>query len=214
MTDTKTRILNAAEELFGERGYAATSLRNVTDAAGANIAAVNYHFGSKEGLLRAVVSRAMAAVNADRDRLLNDLEAAERPPAVEDLVRVFVTTGASLVPRHGERAPHVARFLGRVACEPGPAFRRLFAAEVGPVEGRYLQALTRALPDLPVREVAFRYRAMIGLLALHQSGTLADLHPGQPPADEADDVEQLIALLTAAFHAPAPTVPTPTADSG
>ncbi|NUS83332.1 MAG: helix-turn-helix transcriptional regulator, partial [Streptomyces sp.] len=92
---TRDRLLDAAERLFGEHGFAATSLRTVTVAAEANVAAVNYHFGSKEGLLRAVVERAMAAVNGERLRLLEELRAAgDRQPTVEELVRAFVMTGA------------------------------------------------------------------------------------------------------------------------
>ncbi|TDC69957.1 TetR/AcrR family transcriptional regulator [Streptomyces hainanensis] len=198
---TKSRILDAAEELFGAQGYAATSLRAVTEAAGVNVAAVNYHFGSKEGLLRAVVARAMGSVNAERGRRLDELTAAGGVPGAADLVRIFVETGASLVRRHGPRGPRVARLIGRVVCEPDPQIRRLFADEVSPVEGRYLQALTAALPELPPEDVAFRYRAMIGLLALHQSGTLSGLSPDGPSASGAADDERLVATLTAAFGA-------------
>ncbi|WP_395107606.1 TetR/AcrR family transcriptional regulator [Actinomadura sp. SCN-SB] len=208
---TKERILDAAESLFGERGFAGTSLRALTDAAGVNVASVNYHFGSKEGLLRAVVQRAMASVNADRERMLDQLEAGGDEPTVEELVRAFVTTGASLVARHGERERQVARFIGRVMCEPEPEVRRLFAAEVGPVEGRYAQVLAKALPHLTAEEVAFRYQAMVGLIALHQSGTLADLHPsfqGGPAARASSDAtEQLVVMLTGLFQAPSMTDP-------
>jgi AcrR family transcriptional regulator len=203
---TKARILDAAESLFGERGFVGTSLRALTDAAGVNVASVNYHFGSKEGLLRAVVRRAMASVNADRERMLDELQASGGEPTVEELVRAFVTTGASLVARHGERRREVARFIGRVMCEPEPEVRRLFAAEVGPVEGRYAQMLAKALPHLTAEEVGFRYQAMVGLMALHQTGTLADLHPSfqSGPADRtsSDAIEQLVAMLTGLFLAP------------
>lgn len=203
-TATRTRLLDAAERLFAERGFAATSLRTVTDAADANVAAVNYHFGSKEGLLRAVVERAMASVNRERLRLLGELRAAARPPGAADLVRAFVTTGAHLGdPQAG--GADLRRFLGRLVCEPDPAIRRLFGAEVAPVEGEYLAALTAALPHLTPAEVAYRYRAMVGLLALHQSGTLTDFHPGPPPEEPPgpDDAARLTAMLTAAFEAPA-----------
>ncbi|AZM49962.1 TetR family transcriptional regulator [Streptomyces sp. WAC 06738] len=210
-TATRTRLLDAAERLFAEHGFAATSLRTVTDAAEANVAAVNYHFGSKEGLLRAVVERAMAAVNGERRRLLGELRAAADPPGAADLVRAFVTTGAH-VGDAGAGGADLRRFLGRVVCEPDPAIRRLFGAEVAPVEGEYLDALTTALPHLTPAEVAYRYRAMVGLLALHQSGTLTDFHPGPPPADPRgqDDVERLTTFLTAAFEAPASDVPSGT----
>ncbi|MDH6222489.1 AcrR family transcriptional regulator [Streptomyces pseudovenezuelae] len=204
---TKKRILDVAERLFGERGYAATSLRAVTVAAGANVAAVNYHFGSKEGLLRAVVDRAMGPVNEARQRLLDGFLADGGKPEVADLVEGFVRTGADLTrPREGGAAA-VARFLGRVMCEPDPEIRRLFADEVGAVEGRYLEELTRALPALSAAEVAFRYRVMIGLLALHQAGALADLAPrgvsdGSSPEGPDEETERLVATVLAVFRAP------------
>lgn len=213
MTDTRPastreRLLDTAERLFAEHGFAATSLRTLTDAASANVAAVNYHFGSKEGLFRAVVERAMASVNDERLRLLEELRASGHEPTVEELVRAFVTTGASIVDRSGERGPAIARFLGRVMSDADPAIRRLFGTEVAPVEGQYLDALQAALPQLPRDEVAFRYRSMVGLLGLYQSGSLSDLHPGRPTeaAIVADvESERLITLLTAGFQAPAAT---------
>jgi AcrR family transcriptional regulator len=203
--DTKGRILDAAERLFGERGFAGTSLRAVTEAAGANVAAVNYHFGSKEGLLRAVVRRAMASVNDDRRCMLEELRATSGDPDVEDLVRAFVVTGASLIQRHREHGRQIAQLVGRVLCEPDPQIRQLFAAEVAPEEGPYLDALDKALPHLTTEELAFRYRAMIGLLALHQTGTFADLQPPDAPqTNAAHDTERLVTLLTAVFRAPSP----------
>ncbi|MEV0226783.1 TetR/AcrR family transcriptional regulator [Streptomyces sp. NPDC050704] len=202
---TRDRLLDTAERLFAEHGFAATSLRTLTEAAGANVAAVNYHFGSKEGLLRSVVERAMASVNGERLRLLEELGASGRKPTVEELVRAFVATGASIVERSGERGPAVARFLGRVMFEPDPAVRRLFGTEVAPVEGQYLDALQAALPELPPDEVAFRYRAMVGLLGLHQSNALDDLHPGRPKTvagHTRTETDRLIALLTAGLQAP------------
>ena len=200
---TKNRILDAAEELFGERGFAGTSVRAVTAAADANVAAVRYHFGSKEGLVRAVAGRATAPVNEARLESLCELEASGRDGDAAALVRAFVVPGADLVRGHGERGPYVARFIGRVLSDPDGDVRRLFAAQVDPVEGRYLTALTRALSRLPEDEVAFRYRAMVGLLALHQTGALTDLATARPASgDGAQDAERLVAMITAMFLAP------------
>src|ERR1700682_4102017 len=66
--DTKTRILDAAESLFMEHGFEATSLRSLTTAAGVNLAAVNYHFGTKEVLFRAVLTRRLDPMNQERGR--------------------------------------------------------------------------------------------------------------------------------------------------
>ncbi|WP_460517792.1 TetR family transcriptional regulator [Flindersiella endophytica] len=166
---TRERLIETAIELFGERGIAATSLRALTETAGTNIAAVNYHFRSKEGLLRAVIDETMRAVNAERRRRLDELEAASQPPPVPELVRAFVEPGL-----HPDRA--VARFLGRVISEPDPRVRQLFAEQVAAVEGRYEAALG-----------AFPYACMLGLLAVHQSGAFAAL----------DDGERLIEFITA-----------------
>lgn len=202
---TKDRILDAAEELFGERGFAATSLRAVTTAAATNVASVRYHFESKEGLLRAVADRAMAPVNDARLALLTELAVAGHDSDVAALVRAFVVPSADLVRRHGERAPRVARFIGRVMFEPEGDIRRLFAEQVDPVEGRYLAAFTKALPDLPNEEVAFRYRAMVGLLALHQTGSLTDLAVGGTlrSNDRGQETEWLVTMITSTFLAPA-----------
>jgi AcrR family transcriptional regulator len=166
---TRERLIETAIELFGERGIGATSLRALTEAAGTNIAAVNYHFRSKEGLLRAVIDETMRTVNEERRRRLDELEAATKPPAVADLVRAFVEPGLS-------PDSAVARFLGRVISEPDPRIRQLFSEQVAPVEGRYEAALGR-----------FPYACMLGLLAVHQARAF----------DALDDGERLIAFITA-----------------
>ena len=75
-TDTKKRILDTAEGLFAEHGFPATSMRDITNAAGVNLAAINYHFGSKESLLIAVLQRRTLPINIARLSRLDALEAA------------------------------------------------------------------------------------------------------------------------------------------
>src|SRR5207342_676033 len=79
---TKDRILDAAESLFMEHGYEATSLRAITSGAGVNLASVNYHFGSKEELFQAVLTRRLDPMNQERLDLLSALERAAAPKAV------------------------------------------------------------------------------------------------------------------------------------
>ena len=82
MTETQEKILDTAERLFGEQGYAGTSLRQIIAAAGVNLAAIHYHFGSKEELLGHLVARKAAPVNAERLGLLDRYEAESAPSAV------------------------------------------------------------------------------------------------------------------------------------
>ena len=92
--DTKQKILDAAEELFAREGYAATSLRKVTDLAGVNLAGVNYHFGSKEGLLEAVITRRIDPLNERRkkqlDAVLTRAQQQRVPPTPRDVWRALV----------------------------------------------------------------------------------------------------------------------------
>ena len=195
---TRERLLNIAEERFGEGGYEGTSLRAITVAAEANIAAVNYHFGSKEALLRAAVARAMAPVDSERVRRLDRLEEGGSPTS-EQLIRAFVEPGLKLTIRHGERGPTVARFIGQVAFDPSPRIRQLYAAEADPVERLYLAALQKALPQIRPEAVGFGYVNMLGLLALHESRAL----PGPSGATALSDADALtdglVAFLVAAF---------------
>ena len=195
---TRERLLNVAEQRFGEGGYEGTSLRAITVAAAANIAAVNYHFGSKEALLRAAVARAMAPVNTERRRRLDQLEAGGGPTP-EQLIRAFIEPGLDLVLRRGERGAMVARFIGRIAFDPSQRIRDLYAAESDPIESRYLSALQTALPQASPESVSFGFVNMLGLLALHQSQALSR-NPG-PATDEDPSklAENLIAFLVAAF---------------
>ena len=86
--DTKTRILDAAERLFVEHGFEATSLRQLTTAAGVNLAAVNYHFGSKEELFQAVLTRRLDPMNQERIERLEKLEreASGKPLSCEKIL--------------------------------------------------------------------------------------------------------------------------------
>src|SRR4051794_28297309 len=90
--ETRTRILNAAEELFMQHGFEGTSMRLLTATAGVNLAAVNYHFGSKDALIEALFRRRLDPMNGARIAELDRLEAESsgRPPAADAIIRAFV----------------------------------------------------------------------------------------------------------------------------
>ena len=206
--ETKDRILDAAERFFAEDGFDATSLRSVTTAAGVNLAAVNYHFGSKAALLEAVIRRVFEPVNARQLERLEELETEEEGPSVEALLDAFISPLFDLLDRRGERGRAVARLFARVMGDPGQEIRRMVIEEVGEVDGRYLRAFGRALPHLPEGELWWRYGSMLGVLVSHRAGMLADLRPFEaPPEDEDADRAWTITFLSAALHAPATAPP-------
>ena len=127
-TDTKERILDTAEGLFAEHGFPATSMRDITNAAGVNLAAINYHFGSKESLLIAVLQRRTLPINTARLSRLDALEAAAagRPVETELLVRAFLTPLFDTWGAWGDEAPKFLRLVGRVHAEVDQELRAKF----------------------------------------------------------------------------------------
>ena len=202
--DTKSRILDAAEAVFAEQGFDGASLRAITTRAGANLAAVHYHFGSKEALFHAVYGRRIGPINRVRLERLEALEASGEEVTVEALVRAFVEPACSIV--HAGRAGG-ARFLrlsGRMFSEPGEhwqAVRVLFAE----IQQRYLDALARALPGQRPEEVFWRMHFLIGAMchALAAGPLLSYLSEGTCDGDDLDQaVEELLPFLAAGLRAP------------
>src|SRR5258708_6348810 len=139
MIDTKQKILDTAEQLFGEQGYAATSLRQVIAAAEVNVAAVHYHFGSKEDLLDAVVNRKVGPVNVARMERLDRLEAETKPIDVEQVLEAFLMPTAEMA----EHNPTFVRLMGRILVEG--MMPRIVERHFQESAMRFIAALMRAL---------------------------------------------------------------------
>ena len=127
-TDTKERILNVAELLFADRGFPATSLRDITSEASVNIASVNYHFGSKEALLAAVLERRLRPINARRLELLDAIESAAGTgaPNTEEVIRAFLSPPFQKRQEWGEGGDNFRRLMGRILSETNEEFRATF----------------------------------------------------------------------------------------
>ncbi len=203
---TKDRILDAAEQLFADRGFANTSLRRITTEAGANIASVNYYFQSKEALIHAVFSRRLVPINRARLEILDRLEARGEPPSVEDVLRAFVEP-VLRAPETFEGMTKFGRLVGRMYSDPSDTFARIFREEFAEVRVRFMAAFQRAMPELPAEEMYWRLHFVIAAVAhtlagLHQirtiSGGACDI------SDNAAILERLVAFLAAGFRAPVP----------
>ena len=209
--DTRQRLLNAAEQLFAERGISGTTLRALTRAAKVNLAAVHYHFGSKEGLLDAVVERRATVMNQERFRELDELErsAGEGAPRVEVILRAFFLPGLRTIEREQPETIEVlTRLSARITCEPPEAIEALVRKHFGVVMKRFVEALQRALEGLRKEVVDDRFRFVIGTLSHVFSGTFdLDVIPGHPVCDTSDEerIHHLIVFLAAGLRAPSPS---------
>jgi AcrR family transcriptional regulator len=159
---TKDRILGAAEELFAQHGFAGTSLRQVTSRADVNIAAVNYHFGSKENLVNEVFRRRMDEMSAQR---LARLEAAarEHPCELEPVLAAFVEPALAMaLDRHGGAA--FIRVIARAYAEKNDSLRKFLSDQYGHVPREFARAIARCLPDLPKEQLYWRLDFLSGAL--------------------------------------------------
>jgi AcrR family transcriptional regulator len=141
--DTRERILDVAERLFMENGYEGTSMRVITGAAEVNLAAVNYHFGSKEALLREVFRRRLAWLNHQRLEALDRLEeqAAGAPLKPSQILEAFFGTLLRMGEDPALGGMTFLRLLGRTLTEPAEFIRTFFAGEYAQVIDRYKLAL-------------------------------------------------------------------------
>ena len=204
MNATKTRILDAAEQILSERGFAACSLRDVTAAAGTNLGAVNYHFRSKEALIQAVFERRLTPINGRRLAALDEHErqSAGRPLPLPKLLHAFLDP--LFAPDLDNRA--FLRLMGRMYTEPSLDLHQLFQAQMAPTVRRFLGAFRRTLPGLEPEDLFWRLFFTIGAMAhTLAAGALLKLISGGicDPTDLEDATRRLVHFTGAGLRAAA-----------
>ena len=196
--DTKTRILDAAEQLFMEHGFEATSPRQLTAAASVNLAAVNYHFGSKEELFQAVLTRRHDPMNQERIELLEKVErdAGGRPLSCEKILFAMLIPALRLARDEKRGGKNFLRLVGRAYADPAPFIRNFLSAQYAEMIGRYKEAFLRALPHLSRQELTWRLHFVMGALSYTLAGTDALKLFAQVTATDRENDELLLQRLT------------------
>lgn len=165
---TRQRILGAAEELFAERGFAGASLRQVTAAAKVNLAAVNYHFGSKDKLIEEVLRRRLDELNHGRLEKLGAVES-DGNATLEALLDAFITPALELsLDRRG--GPTFMRILARAFAEHNSNLRTFLSDNYGGVLKEFAAAFARLLPGLGRDELYWRLDIAVGALTYAMAG--------------------------------------------
>ncbi len=192
---TQERILDTAERMFADEGYAATSVRKITAKAEVNLAAVHYHFRSKEALLEAVILRRAEPANRERLALLNacELEAVGGRPSLEGVLRAFLKPSIRTAVDPSLGGAVFMRLVGRLHAE-GNVLARVLASHFLPVLQRFEAALRRALPELPPEELYWRVHLAIG-------ATTQALR-GAESADPETSLDRLVRFVSAGLRAP------------
>ena len=199
---TSDRLIRSAEELIGERGIGNVSVRDITSRARANTAAINYYFGTKEGLIHAIVERRAQQIGSRRTELLDLALASE--PTVRGVVRVLVTASAELADDHLEGGRVFLRCRQAMRADPDAAM--LLEKYFGPYTRRFLDALEQVTPQLPPMARAVRFAMARDVVDASFANDmlpawLARRVGAQPSPDELADM--VTDFLVAAFEAPA-----------
>lgn len=208
--ETRERLLAAAERIFAREGISRTSVRQITTEAGVNVAAVNYHFGSREGLIEAIFELHASDVNAERIRALDAVlsAAGDKPPQLSGILEAYLSAPLErLARREGEEAPF-GQLVSRLFHEPPEVVEPLMRRHFLPTTERFLDAIAAALPELPRVDVEFRFRLVVASLAATASrkrgpNWLPTTEPRNTAMDPKEDMQRLTAFLTGGLRAPA-----------
>lgn len=200
--DTRTLLLDAAEQVLLDDGLAGASLRRITAVAGVNVAAVNYTFGSKEALLEALLTRVLEPVLAERARRLDEV-AGTPGHTVNDLVRALLESMLRVDQRH-------VALYAEVSVKPrlggDQRFDETRRSSVQTGIDRVTAALAPLLPGQPPEVLGYRVERLLKMATIHvlDGMQLAQKYGVDPGADGQDLIDDLVAFFSAGLAAPTP----------
>lgn len=191
---TRDRVFLAAERLFAKNGFQSVSVRDITAEAGVNLAAVNYHFGSKDGLLFEIFRRRSAELNRTRARMLHEASAAHggKPP-VRAILEALLTPPVRWLDPARDRLIAI-QFLIRARSEGTEQILEVLHTDVSHLK-RFSDALMAARPDLPAQEIYWRLHFVLGLIHQNRSSELERLAAVSGGLARPDDVEALLTRM-------------------
>jgi len=188
---TRERILKAAERLFAERGYEATSIRTIVAKARVNQAAINYHFAGKDGLYREVLRAAFRALTEHQLAHAQEAQAMSR----EEALRAFVRHQLRPLLTRDDLGRHI-RIFNWEAAHPTAVFRRLLSEEAVPFMGLAVDLVRRFMPQADQRTLTVAAIWLIGQCGVFvRNREQLAAPPLSLPFDEAA-VEELAGLLS------------------
>lgn len=199
--DTRAAILDAAERLFAENGIDGSSLRAITSAAGVNVAAVNYHFGSRENLVRELFASRTRPANEERIRRLEQVMSSSSP-SVRGIVRALVDPVLEAI--ENPATGTFIRIMGRAHSEPSELVRSIMREEFARVFEVFFEAFRTVLPELSDRDLIWRLQFSIGAMVQVICGPqVVELfaHGRCDEGSREELSERLVSFITAGFEA-------------
>ncbi len=205
--ETSQRILDAAELLFVEHGFAGTSMRQITGAASVNIAAVNYYFGSKEGLFQAVFERRAEPFAQLSIHKIDQLTSQKMNFSATEVAQALMAAAMEIGSNPDCGGLVFVKLLARSYVEPNPALKEKLPQRYGELTRKYLAALAQALPHLSSIEINWRFHFMTSAMFNAFAGNnVMRLFMAQPIVNARDPqlvADMLLPFIAAGLNSPA-----------
>ena len=203
--DTKARLLDAVVRIFAERGFHATSMRAVTQLAGTSVSAANYHFGSKEELLRAALLLRSAPLNALR---LKALAVAEAGPSqgkarVREILKAFIRPFFEVRPELKDEGNPARKLAARLYVDPPDVVKAIQQEAFGSVTVRFREALEKTFVDVDPEKLELGLQMSLGVVVHSISGRFVWPDDEEDPTGSEKDrvIENLVAFAAAGLLA-------------
>ena len=206
MRNTKEKILDTAEKLFAKQGFSATSIRQITKVAGVNLAALHYHFGSKDHVVLEIFVRRLNPLNKARlDRLEEYEQNSNRgDPSLNQVIEAFIGPPLRLGLRSGRGERQFMQLMGRAFTEPGHYWEELIMPQFKELAAVFLPAFRVHVPKLSEEDFFWRVIFMIGTMAHTMSAAprLNFLSQGKcDVSDPEETIKKMVTFLAGGFHA-------------
>lgn len=206
-------ILDTAEDLFSKNGFRAVSMREIAQASGANLGSISYHFGSKDGLLRAIYERHSGPMNRRRQELLTEAQRIRDPDdRLEAIVRAFILPSLSQTAGSIGGGARFARLRAVVMAERHEEAQKIIAETFNPINLAFIDALQACLPHLPRADIVWRTHFLLGAVSytLINPWRVTRLSDGEANGENTEEaLVQIVRAAVAAFRAPAGSDPAP-----
>ena len=197
MNSTVDKILDAAERLFAERGFSETSLRTITTAAGVNLAAVNYHFGSKKDLIQAVFARFLDPLELELKRQMAESD----NPSVEQLLVMLQKSALKVSLEKYDGRSQFMRLLGFAYNQSPGHVRKFIMTNYGKTYTEYIGHLRSSVPSLSDEDFFWRSNFMLGAFVFTVSSYDAIAEIGSLEYGRVTPVNEMLARMAPVVQA-------------
>lgn len=198
----RQRLMEASEQLFAEHGWNAVSIRAIVAAADVNLAALHYHFRSKEQLLSEIFAARAKPIAEERLRLLAEIDL-KKSPSLDKILEAFLRPALTIGSddRFGGRA--FVKLRARLSMEPEAVSRKILSKAFDESSGEFLKALALALPDISQVDLEWRFHFMLGTMfyTMANAGRIQSLTDGRcDPGRVEEALRHLVPFLAAGFR--------------